>query len=243
MSTPVSVESADQRALAAVVDHHAMLRRGLDERVRALRTAVATADEHQQRCTDLVGFVGDRVLPHAAAEEATLYPAAAASAPLLVEGMKAEHRALTDRARALAHAESAVDALAAAEGFAAVFAVHVDKENELLLPALIRDPDSSLAALLQAMHEQLEVPQHPDDRAEEPPEQLDVRRLPHGAGRHETILARLDTLRAGGQLVIVNDHDPRPLHFQLDAAWPEVFTWNYLENGPQVWRVAIARLV
>jgi uncharacterized protein (DUF2249 family) len=73
------------------------------------------------------------------------------------------------------------------------------------------------------------------------PEELDVRRLPHGRGRHDAIFGRLNALNPGGQLVIVNDHDPRPLRYQIDVVWPEVFDWEYLEAGPQVWRVAITR--
>lgn len=49
-----------------------------------------------------------------------------------------------------------------------------------------------------------------------------MRRLPPGGGRHEAIFARLDGLSLGDRLVIVNDHDPRPLRFQL---------------GPHTWRV------
>lgn len=73
------------------------------------------------------------------------------------------------------------------------------------------------------------------------PDELDVRTLPHGRGRHDAIFGRLNTLNPGGQLVIVNDHDPKPLRYQIDVVWPEVFDWEYLEAGPQVWRVAITR--
>lgn len=241
MGTPVRVESPDQHALTTIVDHHAALRRDLYERVRALRAAVAGRTSHQDAQSALVTFVDDSLLPHAAAEEATLYPAATTAAPLLVEAMLAEHRALTRHAGALARAESAVDALAAAEGLAAVFAVHVDKENEQLLPALVRDPEANLAELLEAMHEQLSEPHDAGRSDEDAAEELDVRRLPHGAGRHEAIFARLDALGTGERLVVVNDHDPRPLRYQLDAAWPETFGWEYLEEGPREWRVAITR--
>lgn len=81
--------------------------------------------------------------------------------------------------------------------------------------------------------------EHSDN--ESTPEELDVRALPHGSGRHEAIFGRLTALQPGGRLVIVNDHDPRPLRFQLDAAWPGVYAWEYLQSGPQVWRVAITR--
>ncbi|MGH3234785.1 MAG: DUF2249 domain-containing protein [Streptosporangiaceae bacterium] len=69
---------------------------------------------------------------------------------------------------------------------------------------------------------------------------LDVRALPHGQ-RHEIIFARLDQLQPGQALVIVNDHDPKPLRYQTAAMWPDRFVWSYLQAGPQIWRVAISR--
>ena len=243
MSTPVHVESSDQQAHAAILGHHAELRRELDERVTALRTAVRTGATDRDGLAALRTFVDGSVLPHAAAEEVTLYPAAEEGAPLLVEAMRREHRALTDAAQALGRADAPVDALAAAEGLAAVFAVHVDKENDLLVPMLGRTPGVSLAALVRTMHDQLEAAGNaePASASGDASPELDVRRLPHGGGRHEAIFGHLDGLSLGDRLIIVNDHDPRPLRFQLDAAWPDVFAWEYLESGPRVWRVAITR--
>lgn len=242
MSTSVNVESADEQAVTAILGHHAELRRGLDERVTALRTAVGTRAADQEPLAALREFIDDQVLPHAAAEETTLYPAAVTDAPLLVEAMRVEHRVLADHARALAAGRSSVETLTVAEGLAAVFAVHVDKENELLLPLLTRAAGVSLAELLHAMHHHTDETRHvePSDN-DKTAEELDVRALPHGGGRHEAIFARLNSLRPGGRLVLVNDHDPRPLRFQLDAAWPGVYAWEYLQAGPQLWRVAIIR--
>ncbi|HEU5007828.1 MAG TPA: DUF2249 domain-containing protein [Jatrophihabitantaceae bacterium] len=73
------------------------------------------------------------------------------------------------------------------------------------------------------------------------PGELDVRRLPHGQ-RHEIIFAQLNALAEGEALVIVNDHDPKPLRYQTAALWPDTFEWTYREAGPQVWRVAITRV-
>jgi uncharacterized protein (DUF2249 family) len=41
----------------------------------------------------------------------------------------------------------------------------------------------------------------------------------------------------------VNDHDPKPLHHQLEAEWPKQFSWSYVERGPDVWCVQIGKLV
>ena len=42
-------------------------------------------------------------------------------------------------------------------------------------------------------------------------------------------------------LELVNDHDPRPLYYQFAAEMPGEFDWQYLQQGPDTWRVAITR--
>jgi uncharacterized protein (DUF2249 family) len=70
--------------------------------------------------------------------------------------------------------------------------------------------------------------------------ELDVRVIPP-RDKHPTIFSRVDALKAGDSLVIVNDHDPKPLRYQLDAEHPGAFGWDYLDLGPDVWRVRITR--
>ena len=41
--------------------------------------------------------------------------------------------------------------------------------------------------------------------------------------------------------MLVNDHDPKPLRYQFEAEHTGQFTWDYLEAGPQTWRVRIGR--
>ena len=72
--------------------------------------------------------------------------------------------------------------------------------------------------------------------------ELDVRRLPHGQ-RHESIFAAYEALGPGAGFVLVNDHDPKPLRYQFEAQHGASYTWDYLEAGPQVWRVRIGRAV
>ena len=38
---------------------------------------------------------------------------------------------------------------------------------------------------------------------------------------------------------LVNDHDPKPSYYQFQAEMPGEFSWNYLESGPDNWRVSI----
>lgn len=59
--------------------------------------------------------------------------------------------------------------------------------------------------------------------------------------RHELIFENYAGLSAGESYVLVNDHDPKPLRYQFEAEHAGEFTWDYLEEGPQVWRVRIGR--
>jgi len=70
--------------------------------------------------------------------------------------------------------------------------------------------------------------------------QLDVRdEVP--ARRHELIFSTWASLRPGEGFVLVNDHDPKPLYYQFAAEHNGAFSWDYLEQGPQTWRVRIGR--
>jgi uncharacterized protein (DUF2249 family) len=60
--------------------------------------------------------------------------------------------------------------------------------------------------------------------------------------RHELNFETYGTLEVGTAFVLVNDHDPKPLYYQLAAENAGQFTWEYLEEGPEVWRVRIGRI-
>jgi len=68
--------------------------------------------------------------------------------------------------------------------------------------------------------------------------ELDVRRFPHGQ-RHDVIFATFGSLAPGAGFVLVNDHDPKPLRYQFEAQHAGEYTWDYLEAGPELWRVRI----
>lgn len=59
--------------------------------------------------------------------------------------------------------------------------------------------------------------------------------------RHELIFESFADLAPGSRYVLVNDHDPKPLRYQLEAENAGEFSWEYLEEGPDVWRVRIGR--
>ena len=59
--------------------------------------------------------------------------------------------------------------------------------------------------------------------------------------KHPTIFARFDELAEGETLTILNDHDPKPLYYQLLGERGNIFNWEYLEEGQEWWRVNIAK--
>lgn len=59
--------------------------------------------------------------------------------------------------------------------------------------------------------------------------------------KHPTIFQHFDALAADEAFQLLNDHDPKPLYYQLIAERGNNFTWKYLEKGPQWWRVQIAK--
>ncbi len=59
--------------------------------------------------------------------------------------------------------------------------------------------------------------------------------------KHPTIFARFDSLEQGESFTIHNDHDPKPLYYQLLGERGNSFNWEYLEQGPEWWKVKISK--
>ena len=59
--------------------------------------------------------------------------------------------------------------------------------------------------------------------------------------KHPMIFKTFESLMYGEKMELINDHDPRPLHYQFIIELPEQFEWEYLEQGPEVWRVSITK--
>lgn len=59
--------------------------------------------------------------------------------------------------------------------------------------------------------------------------------------KHPTIFKNFDALDAGDSFIIHNDHDPKPLYYQLVNERGNTFQWKYLEEGPVWWKVMITK--
>lgn len=102
------------------------------------------------------------------------------------------------------------------------------------LPLATDVPDGAAAADEEAhtcgCHEQ-EASGYPE---------LDARSVPH-AIRHAAILGALDGVGLGDGMVLVAPHDPLPLLAQIEAREPGAFSIEYLERGPEAWRLLFRR--
>jgi uncharacterized protein (DUF2249 family) len=59
--------------------------------------------------------------------------------------------------------------------------------------------------------------------------------------RRPLIFSTFDGLKSGGSFVLVNDHDPKALCYQVEAERRDRFRWEYLATGPRGRQVRIAR--
>lgn len=74
-----------------------------------------------------------------------------------------------------------------------------------------------------------------------PDQELDVRAL-RSPDKHPTIFRTYDALAVGESFVLVNNHDPRDLHDEFEADHAGSYGWEYLDNGPDEWRIRISKL-
>ena len=147
-------------ALDAMLQHHRTLVGDVGIRVTALAQAVDSGVAYEPVVAQLITYLAEEVIPHAVAEELSIYRTAATRANLAgtVNEMIAEHRVLTAAIESLAHTNSAPAALTQATQIGAFFTTHVVKENEQLLPALLEDDDVDLVQLLEEMHDLTAIP-------------------------------------------------------------------------------------
>ncbi len=155
----VASTEADASAATAIEQHHAELSGALTARVEALVGAAARGDAvaADTARAELARWCAAELVPHAQAEERTLYPAARGldTGRLLIDGMLGEHTVIVGLVGELGRPSDPVRAAVAAGALQAVFGDHLRKENELVLPLLTQAPGISLAGLLEGMHEEL----------------------------------------------------------------------------------------
>ena len=156
-------QTPDEAAVRAVEQHHARMMdelRAKAERLLAAAAGEGGADDErvaEQARLDLAAWAASELVPHALAEEKTMY-AAAGERPegrLLVEALLADHRRIVELVERLSGDYEPVRAAADGRALLAMFEGHLAKENEQVLPLLLAADDVSVAELLGGMHELL----------------------------------------------------------------------------------------
>jgi uncharacterized protein (DUF2249 family) len=71
--------------------------------------------------------------------------------------------------------------------------------------------------------------------------ELDIRPV-EPRHRFDRIMEAYDSLPTGGTLDLIVDHDPVCMYYTLKATRAaDGFRFDYLEDGPEVWRVEVGR--
>ena len=74
-----------------------------------------------------------------------------------------------------------------------------------------------------------------------PEEEVDLRAVERFQ-RHPMVFQKFDGLNVGESFVLINDHDPIPLHGQLEAMRPHQLNWEYIIRGHGIFRIRIRRI-
>jgi regulator of cell morphogenesis and NO signaling len=69
---------------------------------------------------------------------------------------------------------------------------------------------------------------------------LDVSKLPPKY-KHSTIFEWFKDLKQGESFSLKNDHDPKPLYYQMLGELGSIFNWQYIQQGPKWWIVLIQK--
>lgn len=69
---------------------------------------------------------------------------------------------------------------------------------------------------------------------------LDARVIPH-AIRHGAIIGAFGQVRPGSAMALIAPHNPLPLLAQLEDLFGDDLDVSYLEEGPQAWKLRLAK--
>lgn len=227
-----------------ISDDHRRIRDDFTRRVRAALERGTRND-----LDGLVALVQGDLLGHARAEQREFYPLMdelVRAHGRATETMEIDHEAIASHARTVTEAVERLrvakdrmtrmeargvlrDALLRLE---AVLTLHLEKEERSYLPLLA-------AHLTTAQRRELALRMHGAEDTAHAAIEIDARTIPQRE-RHAKVFDAFDRLPTGGSLVLIVDHDPRPLSYQFETKRPGGYSWEYLERGP-VWRVRIGR--
>ena len=59
--------------------------------------------------------------------------------------------------------------------------------------------------------------------------------------KHKMIFETFNKLNDGESMLLINDHDPKPLRFQFESMYAEHYDWEYVQQGPTIFQVKISK--
>lgn len=198
----------------------------------------------------LVDFTEKDLLPLAAALAAAFQTADRSDDSLkLIASLAATHGTrLVSATKELEVQESVLNMVHASGRLQEAVAVFVDQASEFVLPALAQNPGVTLGEVLPARTASSTTERNVPAQGgcacgghDEPGlSELDTRVIPH-AIRHATIFGALEGLTTGRGILLVANHNPLPLLAQLEQRAAGKFTVDYVENGPDLWKLSMVR--
>jgi len=202
-------------------------------RLRSRLAELTTPGADQVSIADLVDFCRHELREYLAAADRDLCARTSGDSGgrLLMEALRVASAALNRHINDLAVASSS-ETVRIGTMIAGALDLYLRIE-EFVLPALAEVSDID--------HPAGDVdPQAPVEASGDAPAIIDVRQIARG-GRHPRVFARYARLAPGEAFVLVNSHDPKPLRREFEAMHPGAFSWDYLQTGPDEWRVRIGR--
>lgn len=141
----------------AIIAHHAEMIRELQKRADTVIGIVTRDGASERAATAAADYFETTIVPHAHAEEATLYAAADSSEHRLIESLKMEHVTLRRLGAALREARDGATRAYIVGALNHMFALHAAKENEYVLPTVLAQPRTDLQELMRRMHAESET--------------------------------------------------------------------------------------
>ncbi len=72
--------------------------------------------------------------------------------------------------------------------------------------------------------------------------EFDLRPFPP-TERHEMFYKGFEDIKPGEAFEFINDHDPIPLYYQMEAESKDPFKWEYIVKGPEEWKVRVIKTI
>ena len=225
----------------------------LVERLKGI-TSLANMGEDQEKLKDIAHHLVEAESHHQREEE-TLFPALErhdiAEPPQIFRLDHAEFRERKQQLYQLAHnpqdydfAQFKSQVIELGEYLSKELDSHIFKEDNILYQIALQVLDPEEWAKVKKECDKIGYCCFtPEDQSKEvsPVIELDLRPI-MPFERHEKIFQMWDALKPGETLRIINDHDPKPLHYQFEAEYKGQYEWAYEQSGPKDWMVTIKKV-